>query len=266
MFQNIIKAYGEIDEKNRLQSTLARKVEFISTVETLNPYIHSNIKILDIGCGAGIYSIYYAKKGAKVTAIDLVPNHIKQLNKQAKKLDLHICSYTGNAIDLSYIENETFDLVLCLGPLYHLLSQQHRKKCIEECIRVSKPNGIIAFSYISPYSVFPCVIRGDKSRMSKELIKKIIIDKKISSNDKSCFWTDTFFYTPQDIEKLLKKENLIIIDHLASDGQSIAFQSLINTMTEKEFNIWLDYHRKTCREPSIIGASNHGLIITRKKG
>ena len=140
-----------------------------------------------------------------------------------------------------------------------------RQKCLNECIRVTKAKGIIAFAYISPYSVFPCVLRGNLSRISKELMKKIVDDKKISSDDSCCFWTDNYFYSPDDIEIWLKNNDLIIEDHLASDGQSIAFQTVVNSMNDSEFEIWLEYHRKTCRIPSLLGASNHGLIITRKK-
>lgn len=59
--------------------------------------------------------------------------------------------------------------------------------------------------------------------------------------------------------------NLEIMDHLATDGQSIAFQSVVNILDEKAFSVWMNYHRLICRERSILGSSNHGLIIARKK-
>lgn len=265
MFQNIIESYKEIDEEHRLQSTLARRVEFISTIEALAPYCSPKMKILDDGCGVGIYSLYFAKTGADVTCIDLVPDHIKRLEEMVDKSQLSIKPYVGNAVDLSKFDTETFDMVLCLGPLYHLISPNDQQKCLNECIRVTKPNGVIAFAYISPYSVFPCVLRGDLSRISRELMRKIIDDKSVSSDDLCCFWTDNYYYSPDDIEVWLKRAGLTIEDHLASDGQSIAFQSMVNSMNAAEYEIWLEYHRKTCRIPSLIGASNHGLIITRKK-
>ena len=97
------------------------------------------------------------------------------------------------------------------------------------------------------------------------MVTNIIDKKNISSTDDCCFWTDNSFLTPEDIEKILLDFHLEIKDHVATDGQSIAFQSVINEMDEEQFQIWLAYHRKTCRIPSIIGASNHGLVIARKK-
>lgn len=256
----------EIDEEHRLQSTLARKVEFLTTVESLSSYISENTKVIDIGCGAGIYSCYFSRIGAIVSALDIVPKHIDRLRELAIKENLSINSYVGNALDLSQFKDSSFDVVLCLGPLYHLTSDEEHNTCIRECIRVVKPGGIIAFAYISPYSVFPCVLRGDISRASSELIHSIVDNKKVLHNESSCFWTDNYYYTPEDIEERLRINNLEIIDHLATDGQSIAFQSLVNSMSENQFEIWLEYHRKTCRTRSILGTSNHGLIIARKKG
>ena len=265
MHFDLINSYNEIDEENRLQSTQARRVEYLSTVESLEKYIFPGMKILDCGCGVGIYSLMYAKMGAEVIALDIVPKHINRLHELSVNENIPITPVVGNATDLSRFDSRKFDLTLCLGPLYHLISEKDQETCINECVRVTKKDGIIAFAYISPYSVFPCVIRGDTNRVSSELVEKIINDKKISSDDNLCFWTDFYYYTPAEIEAKLILNNLDIIDHLATDGQSIAFQSVINNLDDKAFSVWMNYHRLTCRERSILGSSNHGLVIARKK-
>lgn len=262
---NIIDSYNEIDEENRLQSTNARKIEFLSTVDALKPYMEKNINVLDCGCGVGIYSLYYAKMGIHVTALDLVPKHISRLREIAINENIKIRSIVGNATNLSMFERNSFDITLCMGPLYHLIDEKEQASCIRECIRVTKDFGIIAFSHISSFSVFPCVMRGDTSRISNELVDKILIDRKISSEDKLCFWTDNNYYSPKDIENVLNSFGLTIIDHLATDGQSIVFQNVINLLDDKQLEVWMKYHRMVCREPSLLGASNHGLVLARKK-
>ena len=267
MKEDIINAYRIDNEEARLQSTLSRKVEYYSTIEALEPYCEVHKKVLDIGCGVGIYSLYLAEKGMNVTAIDIVPEHIEKLNAIIKSdySKLPIKAIVGSADNLSEFEDEDFDIVLCMGPLYHMTSIDEQKKCLNECIRVSKVNAILFFSYISPYSVFPCVIRGDITRISNKLVNRIIDDHKVYANDSCCFWTDNYFHVPDEIEKLLLSAGLLIKDHLATDGQSIAFQSVINSMSKDEFEIWMEYHRKICRIPSVIGNSNHGLIIAEKE-
>lgn len=261
----VIDSYNTIDEENRLKSTNARKVEFLTTIDAIGSLVKKNMRLLDCGCGVGIYSMYCAKIGAYVTALDLVPKHIEKLKAVAYAENTNIDIRLGNAIDLSAFEEESFDITLCMGPLYHLLDKKDQESCINECIRVTKKGGYIVFSYISPFSVFPCVIRGDQSRISEQLARKIICEKQISSSDDLCFWTDNYYYSPDEIETVMVGHGLTIEDHLATDGQSIAFQNVINALNDAQFAIWMKYHRLVCREKSIIGASNHGLIIVRRE-
>lgn len=262
---DLIESYREIDEENRLQSTLARRVEYLTTIQVLNTCCQELKNCIDVGCGVGIYALYLDQLGIRTTAVDLVPDHIARLKEIVAKRNAGIEAYVGNALDLSAFASGSYDLVLCLGPLYHLLSPDEQDQCIIECKRVAKPRGIILFSYISPYSVFPCAIRGDMQRLSSELVDKIVDNHKIEADSPYCFWTDNYFHDPSEIEELLIRHDLEIEDHLAADGQSIAFQNVINQMTEDEFEVWMEYHFKICRNRSILGTSNHGLIVTRKK-
>lgn len=264
MRDNIIKAYLEIDEENRLSSTLARRVEFLTTIDVLEHYINLGKKIIDVGCGVGVYSSFYAKMGVDVTALDIVPQHIEKLKKIANDEHFDIKAVVGDATNLECFESDSFDVVMCMGPLYHMIDYNERVACISESKRIAKKDGIVIFSYISPLSVLPCVVRGDTTRLSKELIEKIVDEHMVSSNDDCCFWTDCYYYSPKQIENELKNMGFEIIDHVATDGQSIAFQSMVNSLDESQFELWLSYHQKVCREPSIIGVSNHGLIVAKK--
>ena len=261
----LIESYQEIDEENRLQSTLARKVEYLTTIDVLNKYCSGSKKCIDVGCGVGIYALYLDRIGIQTTAIDIVPDHIKRLKEIISRQNSNIDAHIGNALDLSAYKSDTYDIVLCLGPLYHLITSEDQNKCINECKRLVNSDGVLLFSYISPYSVFPCAIRGDSKRMSTGLIDKIVIDHKIEADSPYCFWTDNYYHDPTEIESLLNRHGLEIVDHLATDGQSIAFQSIINQMTEDQFSIWMNYHFKTCRVRTMLGASNHGLVVARKK-
>ena len=261
---DLIEAYREIDEEKRLQSTLARRVEYLTTIRILEQYCSDKANCIDVGCGVGIYSLYMDGLGVKTTALDLVPEHIVRFNEIIKETNADITAQVGTALNLSEFKSESFEVVLCLGPLYHFITLEQQIKCVKECRRVADPNAILLFSYISPYSVFPCAIRGDINRMSLKLIDKIIDDHCIERDSPYCFWTDNDYHDPYEIEKLIADCGLKIIDHLSTDGQSIAFQNVVNKMTEKEFDIWMNYHLRTCRIRSMLGSSNHGLIVARK--
>jgi hypothetical protein len=54
------------------------------------------------------------------------------------------------------------------------------------------------------------------------------------------------------------------VTNIASDGIGIMLGDMVEGMTQEEYEVWLDYHFKTCKEPSLLGCSNHGLYICRK--
>lgn len=264
MREDIINSYNELEEQARLDSTKARRVEYLTTLKTIDKYLREGGAIADIGCGCGIYSIHYAQKQHEVIAVDIVPKHIQALRQSAKECGLSIAAYECDAVKLDKIADNSIDLVLCLGPLYHLVDKDEQQKCIAECRRIVKPNGYILFAYISCYAVFPYVVRGHREFLRDSLCKKIITEHYVTANDSDCFWTDNYFHAPDEITAFIENMGLTIIEHLAADGQSIAFQQMINQFSDDEFEAWLNYHYMICHENSVIGSSNHGIIVAQK--
>ena len=105
-------------------------------------------KILDIGAGAGEYSLYFARKGYEVSALELADANIAAFKKKLTpedKIDL----VQGNALDLSRYADKSFDIVLLFGPLYHLKNDVDKQKCISEAKRVCKDGGKIFFLVVN---------------------------------------------------------------------------------------------------------------------
>lgn len=105
--------YNQGKEKERLIKDKAHMVEFLTTVRYIDKYLKKGDKILDIGAGTGIYSLYYAKKGYKIDAIELTNSNIKEFKKNIKK-EMNIDVEKGNALDLSKYRDNTFDITLLL--------------------------------------------------------------------------------------------------------------------------------------------------------
>ena len=115
---SILKYYEEYDEDKRLFKSNMNKLEFITTIEKLNSIIKSGDKIIELGAGTGNYSFYYNDKGHEVVALDIVLKHVEIIEQKIKeKNSKKIKTYLGSAIDLSEFSDESFDVVLCLGPM-----------------------------------------------------------------------------------------------------------------------------------------------------
>ena len=135
--------YGnEYVEDNRLTSDKMHYIEFITTTKYIDKYLKNKDRILEIGAGTGAYSLYYAKKGYQVDAVELAQANVDVFKSKITE-DMKANVIQGNAIDLSMYEDNTFDITLCLGPLYHLFKPEETKKAIDEAIRVTKKGGNI---------------------------------------------------------------------------------------------------------------------------
>lgn len=59
----------------------------------------------------------------------------------------NIRTHHGNALDLARFEDESFDITLVLGPMYHMYTEENKKKVLSEAIRVTKKQGYIFVAY-----------------------------------------------------------------------------------------------------------------------
>jgi len=102
--------YDIFDEGSRL-STKARQVEFLTTVRQIEKNLRPSMKILDLGAGTGEYSLYFAKRGFDVTAIELVEKHVMQIKgKVDSQMSMEV--FQGNAMDISMVKDKTYDIML----------------------------------------------------------------------------------------------------------------------------------------------------------
>ena len=66
------------------------------------------------------------------------------------------------------------------------------------------------------------------------------------------------------MERLFISHNMRIVDHFAQDGATSHFADIVDNWSDEQFKIWCDYHYSVCREKTILGASNHAIIVGEK--
>lgn len=264
MKNHVIESYENYKEEDRLTTNNARKIEFINTVRILNEHIKKKSKILDCAAGTGVYAFYFAEQGHDVTATDITPRHIDIINKNLSDKQYNMKTAVMDAVDLSVFDDDSFDVVLNMGPFYHLITEEQRNKCINECIRVLKRNGILVTAYIPRFYVFQYVAMSDSRYLDLALAKQLIETGILRHSDEKCFWTDTYYASKEEMEQLYSSKGLKIIDHFAQDGTAPLLSHKVDQWNETEFETWCQYHYSICREQSILGASNHVIIIGTK--
>ena len=132
-YENLVNYYNKFNEDKRLNSRHGI-VEFTTSIKYIEKYLNkmNNPKIIDIGAGTGKYSVYLHNKGYDVTAVELVKHNLKEIEKKNKDIK----TYLLNATDLKKINDNTYDLVILFGPLYHLITKEEKIRAINEAKRV----------------------------------------------------------------------------------------------------------------------------------
>lgn len=243
--------YRRYDEDSRLNKSNAARVEFLTTVRYIEKYLTPGAKILDVGAGAGEYSLYFARKRYQVCALELADANIAAFRAKMTEED-SIDLVQGNALDLSRYDSNSFDVVLLFGPLYHLHEEADKLQCIEEAKRVCKNNGKIFFAFISN----DIVILTMQQAHSDYLMA--------GDYNKETFRLDDFpfvFHTPDHCRELLGKAGIQICHEVASDGASELLQDLVNGLDEASYQQYLRYHFYICEKPEFLGMSNHLLFV-----
>lgn len=198
---------------------------FYSTVGQLENKI-----ILDVGCGEGYFSLEMAKKGANIVGIDISEKMIEKCKKKKQQNPTLNINFVSCSAENTPYKNETFDIVVCLELLEHVLNPNLLMK---EISRVLKPEGMLFLGTPRKQTMIEKIIGYlfyfifdfeqvrkfiNKNKLSDISIKSCglrITDEELVKELKRLKLPDNFSehlreYNNNDIKKLLESHGFII--------------------------------------------------------
>ena len=104
-------------------------VEFLTTLRYIEKYIRPENLVIEIGAGTGRYSHALARQGYTVDAVELISHNIDIFHKNTMSNE-DITIMQGNALDLSVFPDNRYDITLLLGSLYHLYSDEDKRRIV----------------------------------------------------------------------------------------------------------------------------------------
>lgn len=253
---NIEKYYNKFNEEHRLQ-TRHGLVEFSTSMHHIQKVIdgRKNLKILDVGAGTGRYSVELCHLGHEVTAVELVQRNLEVLRSKHEKIK----TWQGNALDLSFLEENKFDISICFGPMYHLHTKEERLAALNQIKRVTKKNGIIFAAYIlNDYAVIQYCFGKNK-------IKELLAQGAISK-DFHCVTAPEDLYSYlrlEDINEILEKSGLERVKIFSQEGAADYMRAQLNSMDEETFRLFIDYTISISERPELLGAGTHIVDVLR---
>lgn len=255
--EEIVKDYYNTYKEDERFTAPHRKVEFITTVNYIEKIAKKGDKILEIGAGTGAYSVYLAKKGYKVEAVELSEHNLEMLNANAEGIK-NLTVRQGDAVELGMYTDNLFDVTLSLGPMYHIFNEKDMKSAIREAVRVTKPGGTIVFAYLTNDFVFAryMVQKGN----IKEYKKLCDAEFNFKPLQEEVFYTTNV----KDFEEMVNAEDVTKIKGVSADGISSLLAEQIDKFNEEEFGTYLAYHLARCEREELFGYTAHMLYICKK--
>jgi S-adenosylmethionine-dependent methyltransferase len=249
----------EYDEWERLEH---HKIEFDITIRFLDDFIKGeNLDIFDIGGGPGRYSMYLRERGHKVTLLDLSKKNIEVARRKSLEKGIALEGYIhGNALELEGIKHQ-YDVILMMGPLYHLMEESERRMAVEGALKLLKHNGIMIVTFISSYAPIQDYLLH---LYPIESVQDLLSYLQNGENKEGKGFTTAYFINPNEAKEFMNSCGLKEVTFAGIESILSCKEKEINLLDESEYRKWIELGYRLSTEENLIGSSQHLLYIGRK--
>lgn len=256
----ITEIYNSFSEDTRLVKSRQGQLEYFVTMNYIHRYLKPGDRVLEIGAGTGRYSIALAKEGYRVSSVELVESNLNVLKENALGID-NIEAYQGDALDLGRFDDDSFDVTLSFGPMYHLYEAEDQHKALDEAIRVTKPGGVILAAFLSAHAIICTNYLYDWTSTVQGLKENFDSDYNVRHFKEQLFTG----FDIVEFEELFTDKKVDHITTVAVDNVlEVAEKRDDFSLTDEEFEAFADYQLHICEKREMLGNSSHLLYICKK--
>ena len=265
---NVIEQFYDADPQHEWERLGQRhRTEFALTMRALTEHVPAApARVLDIGGSVGRYSIVLTQQGYHVTLFDLSQACLNFAVERALEAGITLDTLIhGNAVDLSALSDASFDVVLLMGPLYHLVQSADRDKAICEAMRVLKPGGILAAAFITRYApirsvakLSPAWIVNDSATLNS------IMETGVLYMPPGRNFTHAYLAHPSEVRPLFERHGLQTLDLIACEGVISLIEEQVNETQGELWDAWVQLNYRLCRDQWAQATAEHLLYIGQK--
>lgn len=242
-------------EYERLDRSLRHRAEFVLSADLLDQYVAPGAEVLDVGAGPGRYAEHLLGRGCRVGLTDLSANSLRLFEERIEPdlADGVLFCRQGSATDLGWLASESFDVVLLMGPLYHLVSRVERHAALREAWRVLRRGGVVVTAYISAYkNMVEAVADGDGDE----------VERLRAGGPTTHLGMQQYRTWPRQATEELAKAGFDVLRTRNLEGLASLLD--LDTLEAHDAEAFFAMLRRTCELPDLLGATLHFACVARR--
>jgi len=247
------------------------RTEFALTLRALAEHLPpAPAHVLDCGGGPGRYAIELARNGYAVTLFDLSPGCLQLAQEKAAETGVTLASFEqGSATDLSCFPANSFDAVLLMGPLYHLLEESERRQVAAEAYRVLRPGGPLLAAFITRYAPLRYVAANAPNwpMGNPELLQSLLEVGNLPPRGEAGAAFVAHFAHPDAAVSLVQGAGFDVAAVLGVEGvvsMLEEYEGGVNTLDGAAWETWVELNWRVAPDPTLHGGVEHLLVVGRK--
>lgn len=261
----VVRHYESVPEDVRIREGF-RQLELVRTREVLRRHLPpAPARIIDVGGATGVHAEWLAADGYEVHVVDVTPHHVDTV--RARLGDRGVTAEVGDACDLTAADDSA-DVVLLLGPLYHLTARADRMRALSEARRVVRTGGLVAVAAVSRFaSLFDGLSREFLFDPAfGPIVERDLREGQHRNPENRPHWfTTTFFHHPDELRQEVTDARLRLIELVGLEGMPGWLPHLAPSWEDPERREAILYAARAVEsEPSLLGLSAHLLALARR--
>lgn len=243
------------------------RTEFAVTLKSLEEHLPPPpARVLDVGGGPGRYAVELSRQGYEVVLLDLSERCLELAREKARAAGVELAGCKrGDARDLSRFADGSFDAVLLMGPLYHLLTEGERRRAIREARRVLADGGLLFASFITRYAPIRWAAKHEPSWIvdRRERLERLLSTGALPARPHG--FTDAYFAHPAEIRPLMEGEGFRTLELIACEGVVSMIEEGVNELKGDLWEAWVELNWRLGKDPFVHGAAEHLLYVGRTR-
>ena len=259
--------YEQAPEEERLQQG-PFVLEELRTREVIERHVRRPpATVLDVGGAAGAYALWLTDAGYTVHLVDPVPRLVAEAKRRSGSRPRPLASCrTGDARVLEFPDHSA-DIVLLLGPLYHLTEAPDRASALSEARRVLKPGGQLFAAAISRWaSALDALCRDllQDPRFAAIVERDLREGQHRNPTERIDYFTTAYFHHPDELRAEVVAAGFTLEGLFGLEGPGWLLSDLPERLADppRLANL-LQVARLLESEPAMLGVSAHLLAVAR---